>query len=183
MSSGDELVLLEWARDSTFRFFPLVEHPELGLTLHPFDLATNKVLALVGRVEVRDWIDVIQCDRRLQPLGYLAWAACGKDPGFSPKSILEEAARTARYSKAEVEGLSSDGPTPDATELSHAWHAILAAAQSIVAALPSAEAGKAVLDSGGHLFVGDETRLRGALSAGGLSFHAGSLREAFPRIR
>lgn len=40
---GDR-VRMEWARDSAFRFFPLVEHDELGLTLHPFDLATNKVL-------------------------------------------------------------------------------------------------------------------------------------------
>jgi hypothetical protein len=31
----------------------LVEHDGLGLTLHPFDLATNKVLALVGRVRGR----------------------------------------------------------------------------------------------------------------------------------
>jgi hypothetical protein len=64
-----------------FRFFPLVEHDDLGLTLHPFDLATNKVLALVGRPEARDWIDAIDCHERLQPLGYLAWAACGKEPG------------------------------------------------------------------------------------------------------
>jgi hypothetical protein len=45
---GAESVILRWTHDSAFRFFPLVEHPELGLTLHPFDLATNKVLALVG---------------------------------------------------------------------------------------------------------------------------------------
>ena len=46
----DATVLIQWARDSAFRFFPLVEHAELGLALHPFDLATNKVLALVGRL-------------------------------------------------------------------------------------------------------------------------------------
>lgn len=74
-----EMTRIEWVRDSSFRFFPLVEHPELGLVLHPFDLATNKALALVGRLEVRDWVDVIECDRRLQPFGYLAWAACGLD--------------------------------------------------------------------------------------------------------
>jgi hypothetical protein len=45
---------MEWARDSAFRFFPLVENSELGLVLHPFDLAVNKVLALVGRGEARD---------------------------------------------------------------------------------------------------------------------------------
>jgi len=45
--------------------FPLVEHAELGLALHPFDLATNKVLALVGRAEPRDWIDAIHCAEHL----------------------------------------------------------------------------------------------------------------------
>jgi hypothetical protein len=64
---GAESVILQWTHDSAFRFFPLIEHPELGLTLHPFDLATNKVLALVGRVEARDWIDILQCDAAVQP--------------------------------------------------------------------------------------------------------------------
>jgi hypothetical protein len=54
-------VLVQWARDSAFRFFPLVEHDIFGLTLHPFDLATNKLLALVGRREARDWIDIVEC--------------------------------------------------------------------------------------------------------------------------
>jgi hypothetical protein len=40
-----------------------VRHPDFGLTLHPFDLATNKVLALVGRTEVRDWVDMVECGR------------------------------------------------------------------------------------------------------------------------
>src|SRR5207244_2104533 len=82
-------VLVQWVRDSAFRFFPLVSHEELGLTLHPFDLATNKMLALVGRLEVRDWVDLIGCHEGIQRLGYLAWGACGKDPGFSPRSIVE----------------------------------------------------------------------------------------------
>ncbi|MCX7008454.1 MAG: nucleotidyl transferase AbiEii/AbiGii toxin family protein, partial [Kiritimatiellaeota bacterium] len=73
-----QTLLIQWSRDSAFRFFPLVEDELLGLTLHPLDLAANKVLALVGRLEPRDWIDVLGCDEKLQPLGYLAWAACGK---------------------------------------------------------------------------------------------------------
>ena len=80
VDDGADQARLEWARDSAFRFFPLERHEELGLTLHPFDLATNKVLALVGRLEVRDWVDVIASDERVQPLGYLAWAAAGKVP-------------------------------------------------------------------------------------------------------
>lgn len=103
---GRDSVLMQWARESAFRFFPLVEQADLGLALHPFDLATNKVLALVGRLEVRDWIAVIECDRRLQPLGYLAWAACGKHPGFGPAAILSEAARTSRYSREEIAALA-----------------------------------------------------------------------------
>jgi len=59
-------------------FFPLLEHPDFGLTLHPFDLATNKTLALIGRAEVRDWVDIISCHTALQAFGLLVWAACAK---------------------------------------------------------------------------------------------------------
>ena len=62
---GVDTVAMQWARDSAFRFFPLLEDPTFGLTLHPFDLATNKVLAMAGRLEVRDWIDVIACHERI----------------------------------------------------------------------------------------------------------------------
>jgi hypothetical protein len=179
---GAETVLMQWARDSAFRFFPLVEHHELGLTLHPFDLATNKVLALVGRLEARDWVDVIECDRRLQALGYLAWAACGKDPGFSPGSILEHAGRTARYSSAEVRELSFAGPVPDAAELSRRWHSMLDDARRIVAVLPPEEVGKCVLAAEGGLQRGTAADLDGALRERRLVFHAGTIRGALPRI-
>lgn len=36
-SRGDDAVAMQWVEDSAYRFFPLVEHEELGLTLHPFD--------------------------------------------------------------------------------------------------------------------------------------------------
>jgi len=118
VSRAGEVVLVQWAADSAYRFFPLVAHPDFGLTLHPFDLATNKVLALVGRVEARDRIDVIASHERNQRLGYLVWAACGKDPGFGPKSILEEAGRSGRYAVPEIESLDFDGEPPDAATLS-----------------------------------------------------------------
>jgi hypothetical protein len=53
VEQNGEAVLLQWVRDSASRFFPLVEHPQLGLVLHPFDLATTKVLAFVGRLRRR----------------------------------------------------------------------------------------------------------------------------------
>src|SRR5438132_96105 len=117
-------VVMQWTADSAFRFFPLIQHEDFGLTLHPFDLATNKVLTLVGRLEARDWIDVINCHEKIQRLGYLAWAASGKDPGFSPAAILEQAARSTRYSSTEISALSFAGSPPDAGALLRKLHAM-----------------------------------------------------------
>jgi hypothetical protein len=181
VSREHESVLLQWVKDSAYRFFPLVEHADFGLTLHPFDLATNKVLALVGRLEVRDWVDTILCDERVQPLGFLAWAACGKDPGFSPALILEHAARS-HYSAEEVSSLAFAGATPDARALSLRWRAILAASRDVVDALPADESGKCVLAPNGSLFTGVGDELTNALRTRSIRFHAGSIRGALPSI-
>ncbi len=183
VAAGGDRVLLEWARDSAFRFFPLQRHEEFGLTLHPFDLATNKVLALVGRVEVRDWVDVIATHDRLQPLGYVAWAACAKDPGFGPAAILEGAARSGRYSAEEVRALSFAGDPPDAGELARAWHRILDSAREIVSLLPPEEVGTCVLAASGGLFRGTPAEIRGALREGGIVFHRGRIRGALPQLK
>lgn len=177
-----EGVVLQWTRDSAYRFFPLVTHPELGMTLHPLDLATNKVLALVGRIEVRDWVDVIECSERLQPLGYLAWAACGKDPGFGPRTILEHASRSSRYSAEEVSALSFDGPPPDAGELSRRWRAHLADAEATIALLPAEHAGTCVLSTEHEPLQARGQALSEALQHGAVVFHRGSIRGAWPEI-
>jgi hypothetical protein len=182
VSRAPGTVLLQWTRDSAFRFFPLVEHADLGLTLHPFDLATNKVLALVGRLEVRDWVDVMECHDRIQPLGYLAWAACGKDPGFGPPGLLEEAGRSSRYSAEEVRELAFDRDPPDAAVLSRRWRTLLVEAKEIVDLLPPEDVGTAVLARAGTLFRGDVRGLQLALESGELMFHHGRIRGAFPSI-
>lgn len=179
---GIDSVLFQWTRDSAFRFFPLIRHEILGLSLHPFDLATNKTLALAGRLEIRDWIDMINCHDRIQPLGYLAWAACGKDPGFSPVSILEQAARSSRYSHHELEELSFETESPDIGALAAKWHSMLEAAHGIIECLPSEEAGKCVLAADGGLYMGTGERLRRDLAEGNILFHRGSIRGAFPEI-
>ncbi len=112
VGSGDARLRLQWARDSAYRFFPLVEHEDFGLTLHPYDLATNKVLAMVGRLEARDWVDVISAHERVQHLGLLLWGACGKDPGFGPGAILNHARRSARYTRDELLELSFEETRP-----------------------------------------------------------------------
>lgn len=176
-------VIVQWAADSAFRFFPLVEHEDFGLVLHPFDLATNKVLALVGRLEVRDWLDVIGCHDEIQRLGYLVWAATGKDPGFGPTAILEQAGRSARYSAVEVATLAFEGPTPDAASLSRSWHEMLREARELVQALPPSEIGKCVIDAEGGLFHGGVAELRAALDSKSVHFHEGRIRGALPRMR
>lgn len=176
-------VMMEWARDSAFRFFPLVEDEELGLVLHPFDLATNKVLALVGRVEARDWIDVIACHERLQPLGYLAWAACGKDPGFTPSGILEQAQRSSRYTDDEVSSLAFEGPAPLAADLSRRWHEAAESAGLIIARLPADQVGRAVIAAEGQLFTGAVAELDRALGRGGVTFHKGRIGGAWPQVK
>jgi hypothetical protein len=177
-----ERTLVQWARDSAFRFFPLVRHEDFGLTLHPFDLATNKLLALVGRVEVRDWVDIIECHERLQPLGFLAWAACGKDPGFSPASLLELAART-RYSAVEVEQLAFPVAPPDAGVLSRKWRASLESARDVVARLPGDRAGTCVLLATGELCRASPADLPRLLARGSLIFHQGRIRGAWPEVK
>jgi hypothetical protein len=182
VGDASERELLQWAQDSAYRFFPLVEDETFGLTLHPFDLATNKVLALVGRRTIRDWVDAIRCHEAVQPLGYLAWAASGKDPGLSPPAIVEEAART-RYAQAEIDRLDFDGPTPRAADLSARWHAAVGEAREIVRALPAEHVGTCVLDDRGGLEKAPPGELPSELSGARVAFHEGRIRGAFPELR
>lgn len=178
-----ERVLVQWLQDSAFRFFPLQAHPDFGWTLHPLDLATNKLLALAGRVEVRDWIDMITCHQMMQPLGLLAFAACGKDPGYNPLMLLDEASRASRYSRAEVEMLDWDGAVPDAEKLSRTWKTALREAEEMVTMLPSENLGDCILDRAGAVFRGSVSALRAALDADEIVFHAGAVRGVWPLLR
>lgn len=92
---------LDWARDSAFRFFPIVSDRQLGWRLHLFDIATNKALALSARTETRDYVDIVELGRRY-PLEAIVWAACGKDPGFSPLFLLKMMVRFAKIDPAEL---------------------------------------------------------------------------------
>ncbi len=171
---------IQWTQDSAFRFFPLMDHPVLGLTLHPFDLATNKVLALVGRAEPRDWVDAIACNNQLQHLGYLAWAAAGKDPGLNPEMILSQAARSSRYNESELAEVEFEGTRPSAVALAREWRNILQSAHEIVATLPAAECGKCVLNASKALMNLDARGLVSEIERGTVRFHSGTLRGAFP---
>ncbi len=99
-------VELDWAHDSAFRFFPIVPDELLGWRLHLFDMATNKALALSARMETRDYVDMVELSRRF-PLEAIVWAACGKDPGFNPLSLLKMMMRFARIDPAKLEEIQA----------------------------------------------------------------------------
>ena len=181
VSKDGERTEIQWGVDSAYRFFPLVEDEVAGFTLHPVDLAVNKLSALVGRTEVRDWIDVMTAIRRIQPLVYLLSAACGKDPGFSPTSMLEYVARR-HYAQVEVDAEISPKGAYDAAELSRFWHAQVDRAREDVREFPRDMAGTCVLDRDGNPFKGDMAQLSAAMAAGEVVFHEGRICGAWPQI-
>lgn len=89
MEIADQQLKMEWAYDSAFRFFPVQTDDLCGYRLHDADAATNKVLALAGRSEIRDFVDVLHLHDTYLSLGALVWAASGKDPGFTPEFLLD----------------------------------------------------------------------------------------------
>ena len=179
---NNQSVEIQWAVDSAFRFFPLVEDDEVGFTLHPVDLATNKLLALVGRTEVRDWIDAISAIQNLQPMAYLLSACCGKDPGFSPLSMLEYVARR-RYNQLEIDMQIVPKGEYDAATLCRFWHEEVDRAHEILKVFPRDKVGSVVLSKDGVLFKGDAVAFIKALDADEIVFHQGHIGGVWPRIR
>ena len=179
---NDDQVLIQWLRDSAFRFFPLIEDALLGLTLHPFDLATNKILAMAGRLEPRDWIDTIECNRSLQPFGYLVWAATGKDPGINPEMLIDEAARL-HYSQADIDSLDFGSVAVSAAALAVEWKHTIAAAQQIIDILPAEKIGACVLNKRTTaLYTEPADQLAHDLASENIMFHKGSIGGAWPNI-
>jgi hypothetical protein len=137
---GDEATKVEWAHDSAWRFLPVVRDERIGYRLHPIDLAVNKVLALVGRDEARDFIDVIGIQRDLLPLGVWCWAAAGKDPGYTPLGLLELLRRRGRYRSEDFTRLHLAGPV-DLPALKREWLAALDEAERFIRSRPPEEIG------------------------------------------
>jgi hypothetical protein len=144
-TDGTESFRIEWAQDSPFRFFPILEDAEFGYVLHPADAATNKVLALVGRTEIRDYIDILELHRTYLSFGAMIWAACAKDPGYSPQMILD---MTNRHSRFQPEELAGQRLTRSTTlqELKQAWISAREQAASLFEKLPEAHLGCLYLD-------------------------------------
>lgn len=175
VSRGDESFEIDWAADSAFRYFPIERDELLGWRLHLFDIATNKALALSARTETRDYIDILELSR-LFPLPAICWAACGKDPGFSPLSLLDMMRRFAKVSPTEVDKIRARHL--DAREMKTEWIRISDEAEAkmirVADEQPDLPIGVAFVDSNGYPgWIGDDPTLR---------IHAPSLRGCWPRV-
>ena len=137
---GGDATRVDWAHDSAWRFMPLVRDELGGLLLHPIDLAVNKVLALAGRDEPRDFVDILFVHRRVLPIAGLSWAAVGKDPGLSPLSLLELLNRHGRYRPEDFARLQLAEPFELATAKQE-WLAALGAAEAFARARPPEDCG------------------------------------------
>jgi hypothetical protein len=168
---------VEWAQDSVFRFFPVQQDAFCGYRLHDADAATNKILALAGRSEVRDFVDVMHLHETYLSLGALAWAACGKDPGFTPEFLLEQAGRHTAYTQADLGRLSLQRPL-DLGVLKRKWLAALEQARNLIASLPPGEVGSLYIGSN-HTPVTPDPASSDFRT---LIRHQGSVRGAWPTV-
>ena len=140
VTKGGDGTRVDWAHDSAWRFMPLVRDPLGGLLLHPIDLAVNKVLALAGRDEPRDFVDILFVHDTVLRLAGLAWAAVGKDPGLSPLSLLELLKRHGRYRPEDFSRLHLAEPF-DVASSRKEWLAALDEAERFARERPPEESG------------------------------------------
>jgi hypothetical protein len=176
---ADEATRVDWAHDSAWRFLPLVRDDLGGLLLHPVDLAVNKALALAGRDEARDFVDILFVHAQVLPLAGLAWAAVGKDPGFTPLSLLELLKRRGRHRPETIARLQLAAPF-DLHAAKATWLAALADAESFAAARPPDEIGCLYYDRARERFV--IPRADVALAEQGVVQHYGAPGGVLPRI-
>lgn len=140
VSRGGEATKVEWAQDSSWRFMPPVRDRRFGYVLHPVDLAVNKVLTLAGRDEARDVVDTLEFHRTLLGLGPLCWAACGKDPGYNPLSLLELLRRRGRIRPEDLARLALVQPI-ELSAMKLEWLEALDSVEPFVESRPPEEIG------------------------------------------
>jgi hypothetical protein len=130
-----------------------------------------------GRSKIRDYIDIVYLHHNTLSLGALCWAACGKDPGFSPFSLLEMAKRHVSYRPEELVEERLVRPVALA-ELKEVWLRAAEEAEGLFARLPAEEIGCLYLDPAGKPVTpnpdGPEFRT--------LTRHFGSVRGAWPTL-
>lgn len=163
---------LEWVVDSDYRFFPTMRDDVFGYILHPVDLAMNKVMAAVGRREVRDVVDLVTIHESILSLDAVIWAAVDKAPGFTPEGLIAELRRNMFYPAADWETLTAAQPI-DPKEITNRLRAALDQAEAFVLRMPTEKMGLLFLKNG-KVVQPDPDRL------GDYQTHAGRRRGQWP---
>lgn len=176
LSKNNEHVRLEWVRDTSFRFFPVIDDPDLGYRLHDVDLAINKCIALANRSEVRDVLDITLLHAKVLSLAGCCWAACGKDPGFTPDLILEMIQRHAGLSPDLLRAESLARPI-DPVDLKKQFGKLLDETRRALPLFKVETLGAVFVDSKGNV-VRDPT----SVTTRAARPHFGTVRGSWPRI-
>jgi len=150
---------------------------ELGWRLNFWDAATNKVLALVGRQKIRDYLDCLYLHEHHLHLGALAWAAAGKDPGLTPDLIIDWATRGNRFRPEDLSEVRLSRPV-DLQLAKQIWLEAVAESRALVDKLPMHELGCLYLNAAGQPVCPDPA----APEFPKLTRHFGSVKGAWPRI-
>jgi hypothetical protein len=165
-------VKIEWAQDSAWRFFQIQQDSVLHWKLHPFDALTNKALAMAARAETRDLVDLVSHAAGIYPLYTVVWAACAKDAGFTPLSLLEWMRRNARI---DAPVLKEMGVSVAPTDLKTRWLELAELTEARVS-----EAAHAGVEPG-VVFTGPDGAVSWYTESGAVVHHA-RLGGAIPKI-
>jgi hypothetical protein len=178
-AAASQATRIDWAHESAWRFMPTVRDEYGGFLLHEIDLAISKALTLAGRDEPRDFVDILYAHERILPLAGLTWAAVGKDPGFSPLSILELLKRRGHPRPEELRRLDLALPF-DLASARNAWRAALEDADRFARSRPADEAGCLYYSTSRDRFTLPEADR--SLEDQGLSLHWGRPGGILPRV-
>jgi len=176
---GNEATRVDWAHESAWRFLPPVRDDLGGYLLHEIDIAINKTLALAGRDESRDFLDTLYVHKNVLPLAGLVWAAVGKDPGFTPLSLLELLKRRGRNRPEEMARLQLATPF-DPVASKETWLTALRDADMFARSRPTEETGCLYYSESEQAFV--LPRSDASLKAQGISVHFGAPGGILPRV-
>ena len=102
---------IQWTRDTSWLFFPVVADAEFGFMLAFEDLAINKMSAAADRGRRRDYHDLAALDLLGAHPWLLALAVMDKDAELSPEAVLERALRLLRQAGDDDEDPDYAGPS------------------------------------------------------------------------
>lgn len=172
VTRGDAGTRLDWVADSDYRFFPTIPDKTFGYILNPIDLALNKVMAAVGRHEVRDVVDLVTIHETILPLGAAIWADVDKAPGFTAEGLIAELRRNVFYPMLEWGTLTVTEPI-DPKGITDRLRSALDQAEAFVTRMPTEKMGLLFLKDG-KVVQPDPERL------GDYEIHAGQRRGQWP---